>query len=198
MELLIVRHAAAEEGSALRSDARRELTARGRQRMELAVRGLRSLPLRCEVLWHSPWTRAAQTAELLAPLVAGPRVACSALARAPDESLLADLARQARDARRRVRDHGPEELRGVEAAVAPARAGSLRVADGTRIALVGHEPWLTELVAWLTLADRAAGSGLRLGKGGVAWLQGRPEPGGMELRALLPPRVLRQLGRARR
>ena len=62
-----------------------------------------------------------------------------------------------------------------------------------RVAVVGHEPWLSELVAWLVSGDAGDGAGFEMKKGGVAWLEGEPRPGAMTLRALLPPRVLRRL-----
>jgi phosphohistidine phosphatase len=160
MELLLVRHGVAHPAAAGEPDSRRALTAEGRARMRRAVDGLRALDLRCTRLLHSPWTRAAQTAELLAPLVDGPLVPCSALARAPDAALLALLAERA-----------------------------------PRVALVGHQPWLTELLLLLVSGAPSPAARVRLGKGGVAWLAGTPEPGGMELLALFPPRSLRRLGR---
>jgi phosphohistidine phosphatase len=61
-------------------------------------------------------------------------------------------------------------------------------------AVVGHEPWLGELVAWLAFGDSKHGDALLIKKGGVLWLEGTPVPGGMQLRASLPPKVLRALG----
>jgi phosphohistidine phosphatase len=63
---------------------------------------------------------------------------------------------------------------------------------GEHVAVVGHEPWLTELIQWLTLADPYRNA-LELKKGGVAHLEGSIAPGAMKLRALLPPKVLRGL-----
>jgi phosphohistidine phosphatase len=60
---------------------------------------------------------------------------------------------------------------------------------GERVAVVGHEPHLSALVAMLAGAPVS----IRLKPSGVAWLDGDPRPGGMRLRALLPPRVLRAL-----
>lgn len=66
------------------------------------------------------------------------------------------------------------------------------LADGSdATALVGHEPWLGELVAWLAFGDTKHSDALELKKGAVAWLDGPPIPGGMRLRALLPPKVMR-------
>jgi phosphohistidine phosphatase len=67
--------------------------------------------------------------------------------------------------------------------------------SGERIALVGHEPWMSELLAWLVLGTREAAGGFAFKKGGVAWLEGEPRPAGMLLRALFPPKVLVELSR---
>ncbi len=62
-----------------------------------------------------------------------------------------------------------------------------------RVGLVGHEPWLSQLAAWLVLGERERAAALVFKKGGVAWLEGPPRPGGMRLLALLPPSVLRAI-----
>jgi phosphohistidine phosphatase len=59
--------------------------------------------------------------------------------------------------------------------------------------VVGHEPWLGELAAWLALGDPKHGDALLIKKSGVLWLEGTPAPGGMQLRAAIPPRLLRAL-----
>jgi phosphohistidine phosphatase len=58
-------------------------------------------------------------------------------------------------------------------------------------AVVGHEPWLGQLVSWLAFGDMRHAEAILLRKAGVVWLDGGVVPGGMTLRALLPPRVLR-------
>lgn len=68
----------------------------------------------------------------------------------------------------------------------------LEALTGDTVALVGHEPWLSRLLAWLTVGDAALGPHFALRKGGVALLEGTPVPKGMRLAALLPPRVLRE------
>ena len=68
---------------------------------------------------------------------------------------------------------------------------------GATVAAVGHEPWLSELVAWLTTGERAQGHVFAFKKGGVAVLEGPPRPSAMSLVAVLPPSVLRELGRER-
>lgn len=74
----------------------------------------------------------------------------------------------------------------------PSRALLAQLA-GERVAVVGHEPWLSELVALLAFDETQLGARFELGKGSVVWLDGEPRPGAMKLRALLPCRVLRAL-----
>jgi phosphohistidine phosphatase len=87
---------------------------------------------------------------------------------------------------------------GGETVVTPALAeppteGLLSAVRGERVALVGHEPWMSELCAWLATGWPDDSPALRFKKGGVAWLRGPVEPGRMALRAFLPPSVLREL-----
>jgi len=64
--------------------------------------------------------------------------------------------------------------------------------DGT-VALVGHEPRMSELLAGLVVAGAAAGLDWR--KGGAALVESESHPvrGRSTLRWFLPPRVLRRL-----
>lgn len=62
-------------------------------------------------------------------------------------------------------------------------------------AVVGHEPWLSELVAWLAFGDTRHGEAFQLKKAGVACLDGTAVPAGMMVRAMYPPRTLRQLAK---
>jgi phosphohistidine phosphatase len=157
MELFVMRHAIAVPGSMLLADADRPLSPKGRKRFAEAVLGLQCLKVRIDRLYHSPWLRAVETAELLAPVLDGKVVCSPALARAPSQDLLDVLV-------------------------------------GARVALVGHEPWMGELVAWLTTGVPPHGSVFAFKRGGVAWLEGQPQPGRMVLQAFLPPKVLRALG----
>ena len=161
MELFVIRHAIAAPGSILLADAERPLTPQGRARFAQAVLGLQRLKLRFDRLYHSPWRRAAETAELLAPVLAGKAIDSPALARAPSQELLETLV-------------------------------------GERVALVGHEPWMGELVAWLVTGALSDGGAFAFKRGGLAWLEGAPQPGQMVLQAFLPPKVLRTLGGAAR
>ena len=78
----------------------------------------------------------------------------------------------------------------------PPEAALLHEIDESPAALVGHEPWMSDLLAWLVVGSPATGAGFAFKKGGVAWLEGPLRPGGMVLRACLPPKVLRALGGA--
>jgi phosphohistidine phosphatase len=124
------------------------------------VRGLGLLGVGFDLVLHSPWVRAAETAALLAPLAEGPAQATIELAREPSADLIAMLD-----------------------ALTPER-----------VALVGHEPWLSDLIAWLVMGDSGLGFAFPLKKGGVAHLEGRPVPGAMRLGDLWRPRTLRDLG----
>lgn len=62
-------------------------------------------------------------------------------------------------------------------------------------AVVGHEPWLGELIAWLAFGDTKHGDALMLKKAGVVWLEGSAVPGGMQIRAFVPPSFVRAVRR---
>ena len=74
MDLFLIRHAIAEERGEGLPDAERALTHKGRARFKLVVRSLARSGFRFDRVYHSPWLRAVQTAELLAPLNDGPLV----------------------------------------------------------------------------------------------------------------------------
>lgn len=83
-----------------------------------------------------------------------------------------------------------------ESEVTPHLAASpslelLNQLEGESIALVGHEPWMGELCAWL-VTGKTNGAAFPFKKGGIAWLEGSLSPGGMRLLAFLPPKFLRE------
>jgi len=155
MDLYLIRHAIAEDRRDGLRDADRALTDRGRERFAAVVEGLVRAHFRFDRVYHSPWLRAVETAEMLVPLTKGERVTVEGLARAPEPDFFASLL-------------------------------------GDSVACVGHEPWMSDALSLLTTGD-PHGPWLRFKKGGMAWLRGRPYPGGMELRALIPPRGLAPL-----
>lgn len=73
----------------------------------------------------------------------------------------------------------------AELAQAPSKA-LLDQLRGVSVAVVGHEPWQSELVAWLVTGEREFGPRFALAKGAVAALGGRAEPGAMSLDFLAP------------
>jgi phosphohistidine phosphatase len=158
MELFIVRHAVAVPQRPDLPDEARPLTSDGRRRFQRAVRGMERLGFSFDRLYHSPWLRAVETAELLTQLVAedGETVVEPGMTRAPDAELLAGLR-------------------------------------GDRVAVCGHEPWLSEMVALLVCGTVKHGARFDFRKGGLAWLEGEPRPRRMRLRAFLPPRALRRI-----
>ena len=70
-------------------------------------------------------------------------------------------------------------------------ARDLIAETGQPTAVVGHEPWLSELVAWLAFGDTRHSEAVVLKKAGVVVLEGAAVPGGMKLHAMVPPKVLR-------
>ncbi len=164
MHLLVIRHAIAEDKKLLEDDSTRRLTPEGIKKFKGVVRGLQALDWELDRVFTSPWLRAVRTAELLAPLGGGTAIETDLLAKSPRAELLAHIT---------------------------------ELAGGTdknhAVAVVGHEPWLGELVAWLAFGDGRHGEGIVIKKGGVVWLEGSATPGGMGLRAALPPALLRAL-----
>ncbi len=170
MELILIRHGQAEDAAEWhadsgRSDDERPLTDEGMKRMRRAFRGLRRILETPDQVFVSPLTRAQQTAELM-------REAYLDLPLQTIPTLRPEDAPQ--DTLQWLTDNLPKKA--------------------LRIALVGHEPHLSSLLALLTLGDTDGGS-LPLKKGGVAILDlSQLCAGAAELQALIPPRVLRALG----
>ena len=156
MDLFVIRHAEAVQGRVGRADQKRKLTPRGHRQCAELVHALDALDLEFDLLLHSPWLRAVQTADAVAERLSGESRVSAELARSPDRPLLAAL-------------------------------------QGKRVAVIGHEPWLSELIAWLVAGDQNLSDHFPMKKSGVAWLKGEPAPGKMSLRAILPPRALRRM-----
>ncbi len=129
MDLLVVRHAIAEDRDAFartgRNDAERPLTPEGRRKFRRAARGLRQIVESVEVLATSSLTRAIETGELL-----GEAFGVEASARLPELAPDADPASLVPWLRRHRR-------RGV-------------------VAVVGHAPHLSQLIEYL-LVGRSSG-----------------------------------------
>jgi len=158
-----VRHAVAEErGPEWPDDSQRPLTADGVKRWRREAAGLAVLDARPDLILTSPFTRARQTADVLA----------AAFAKKPKVVELAALQPGVKP-------------RDVGRALEPdARAGSL--------ALVGHEPGLGELAAWLVGFKTPP----EFKKGGVSRIDVAilpPPAGSGRLYSWLTPKILRAL-----
>lgn len=172
MNLLVIRHAIAEDKEAFaasgRSDDQRPLTKEGRAKMRRAAEGLRLVCPRVAILASSPLVRARETADIVAPLfrIAEVEIVEALRPDRPFEELTAWL-------RRRVPPNGDDE-------------------DAT-VAVVGHEPYLSGLVTWL-MTSRTAPC-IELKKGGACLLHFEREtaPGQAILRWALAPSQLRRL-----
>jgi phosphohistidine phosphatase len=163
--LYLVRHAIAfERGEDWPDDAKRPLTHKGAARMREVVDGLLELRVELDLVITSPLVRAKQTADLI---VAG----------WPEAPALV-----------------------VSPALTPgaAAAGVSEVlsqhTQAAGIALVGHEPGLGEIGAWLIGARHP----LVFKKGGVARIDvpAMPLGGSGALVWMATPKMLRQLSRA--
>ena len=165
MDVVIVRHAIAEERDALTwpDDARRPLTPAGRERFADAARGIGVLAPTVDRLLASPYARAWQTAEILAATAGWP---------APEEC--------------------PELVPDAPVRLAVGLLASL--GDGGTVAVVGHEPNVT-LLAHAILRPRDAEDVLWFKKGAAACIRckGGVEPGQGRLRWLHQPKALRAL-----
>jgi phosphohistidine phosphatase SixA len=167
MDLLLVRHAAAEERDPQRwpDDSLRPLTERGRERFAPVVDALCGMLPKIDVLLSSTFARAWQTAQLLAESCGKwpPPRACREL-----------------------------EF-GSTAAVFKALK-ALTTADDMVIVAVGHEPCLSELAsAALTGIDD--GMYLDLKKGAAVRLEfvGAPTAGAASMNWLLTPKLARSI-----
>jgi len=168
MQLLVIRHAIAEEREVFaqsgRDDSERPLTEAGREKMRRGVEGLRRLVSRIDLLASSPYARAMQTAELVA---AGYGREADPIRRV--ESLIPD---------------GPLER---------FQSWLQRQSRAQVVAIVGHEPQLSQLVTWLMTGLREPR--VELKKGGACLLEfdGQPGPGVGVMRWLVTGAQLRDL-----
>lgn len=166
MQLLVIRHAIAEErephAAAGGHDDDRPLTPFGKRRMRSNAEGLRRAASHIEVLAASPLVRAQQTARIVA-----------------DEYRIADV--ETVEALRP--DRHPREL---------LTWLGKQPSDAT-VAVVGHDPHVSMLVAWCLFgSDEPA---LVFKKGGVALIDfdRKPAAGKGKLHWFLTPAQLRDL-----
>jgi phosphohistidine phosphatase len=166
MQLLIIRHAIAEDKNAFarsgRDDAERPLTKEGKRQMRRIAAGLRRQAKSIDVLAASPLVRAAQTAAIVA-------------------KEYDDLAVQT------VSALAPDSEPAAFAAWLRTRG------DASVVAVVGHEPHLGTLTTWLMTGTRD--SHVALDKGGACMLDIEEKPGARSatLEWLLTPKVMERL-----
>ena len=166
MMLYVLRHGVAEEVGPEGTDGSRRLTPGGRRKLRAAAAGVRGLGVAFDAILTSPLVRAGETAAIVAEALRNQPV--------------------------------PRELAALEPGVAPVETvRALRAfARHEHVAIVGHEPGLSGVVA-LLLTGSPDGLRLVLKKGGLVALEVR-DPGrgrGATLRCMLTPRQLRRLGR---
>src|SRR5688572_28937858 len=161
-EIYLVRHAiAAERGDDWPDDSKRPLTERGISRFKESVGGLTELDATIEEIFTSPHVRAKQTADILAAGAEGRPTVKVLDALSPGHPPATVIAQLSKVAKRRC------------------------------IALVGHEPDLGELAAFLIGARRP----LPFKKGGIC----RIDVAGLSTKAagtlvwFVTPKVLRKL-----
>jgi phosphohistidine phosphatase len=165
MKLSLLRHGiATERGSpGYEDDSQRPLTAKGQRRMWRAAEGMLALGLTYDLILSSPYLRARQTADIVAQVL-----------KIPDGThLSATLAP----------DGNPKQL--IEELHTDGRAQT--------IMLVGHEPYLSRLIA--TLLTGGSNLTVIMRKGGLCTLDLETLRFGRcaRLAWLLTPRQLRRL-----
>ena len=164
MRLLIVRHAIAEErAGASGRDADRRLSHEGRQKFRLGARALAALVPDLELVLTSPYRRTLETARMLSE---------AHLAHPPVQEL-AQLAP----------DNAPADV------VSALRQSRLRAV----LAVVGHEPLLSQLEGFLLTGEERSLTELRKGGAALLELPSLPEPGQAVLLWHLTPAQLREL-----
>lgn len=139
MNLYILRHAIAEDGSPTLPDSQRRLTPDGARKMRKEAKGIKELELDFDLILTSPYLRAKETAEIVAKALD-----C-------EENLTITPALAA--------DGNPKEL------IEEIRR---KYHKEKHILLVGHEPYLSNLVS-LLLSGQTSLS-ITLKKGGLCAL----------------------------
>ena len=168
MDLIIVRHAIAEERDVFAQsgdpDGLRPLTPKGRKRMRRGAAGIREIVPQIDLLATSPLVRARETADILAQVYddIDPIEIPELEPGASQESILRWLQNQRPDA---------------------------------TIMLVGHEPSLSMLISWLT--TRSDDSFVEFKKGGACFITFYEGiyAGGAAMHWLLTPAQLRSLSK---
>lgn len=170
MQVYLLRHAVAAPRNARRfpHDPDRPLTREGRAKLATAARGMRAMGLTFDLVLTSPLKRARQTAGIVT----------HALRRRPRTQLLRSLSPTGGC---EVTTEAIQRLTGVR-----------------RLLLVGHEPDLSRLAAFLLLGGDLV-LPIEFKKGGLCRMDfdGGVHPGAARLAFHLTPRFLRMMARLR-
>ena len=137
IHIFLVRHGAAEDAAPGMSDALRALSAKGRKRFHKTARSFAGKARSLDLILTSPLVRAVQTAEILASEV--------------KQGALAAL----------------EELAPGHLAAEALKAVSKRARQIESVALVGHEPQLSQLAAALLRVPTAKAASIDIRPGAV-------------------------------
>lgn len=165
MEVIFFRHGLAEDREEWKSDDKdRPLTAEGFDRTKAAVRGLRTLKVRPDVILSSPLLRALETAE----------VAMKGLGNDVKVEIVDELVPAA-----------PQDR-------LIARLGEL--GDKPMVLCVGHEPHLSTTASAMISGKTAASLEMKKAGACCIRFAGSPKAGAGTLLWLLPPKFLRLIG----
>ena len=168
MNLYLLRHgiAVAVDEPEIDTDSERPLSQKGIKRMRKAARGLRRLGIPFDGILTSPLIRARQTADIVAEALG--------------------------------LDHGLEEISGLapESSVEHLIFGLTRFQNRQHLILVGHQPLLGDLLAFLLMVQEGPEIKVELKKGGLCRIEVDnvpPTQPGL-LHWLLTPKQLRMMG----
>jgi phosphohistidine phosphatase len=169
MNLYLLRHgvAAAKGDPAFETDSERPLTKKGAKKFRKAARGIERLGVSFDAILSSPLIRARQTADLLAEALGQESGVDEIPALAPDSS--------------------PEQL-----------LAELSSVEGKEhVILVGHEPFLGKLAAFLVNGKNNSDSVIPLKKGGICRIEieALPSTRPGQIHWLLTPKQLRLIAR---
>ena len=162
MEIYLLRHAIAEERDQDKypDDSKRPLTAKGKKRMRRAAEGMAAAGLSFDVIYTSPFTRARQTADIVANVFRAQK--------------------KLHETKTLATDGDPEEL---------IKLVNEMKGKADSILLVGHEPYLSDLISVLVTGDSSFTFSMK--KGGLCKLVAHTLRYGKcaSMEFLLPPSV---------
>ena len=162
MILYLLRHAIAEERDSRKwpDDSQRPLTIKGKKRMRRIAEGMLALGLEFDVIYTSPYRRARETADIIVDVF--------------------DAKTEPRETDTLEVDGNPQEL---------IRLINSAKNEFENVLLVGHEPYLSELISILLLGNSSLP--LVMKRGGVCKLNAAALKYGAcaSLEWLLPPSV---------